>query len=344
MKDKKMAIMGAGSLGTILGAFLARAGYDIDLIDTNQAHVDALNKNGAKIIGAVEFTTPVKAMTPAEMQGPYAVIFYLTKQTANAYALPKIKEHLAEDGVVVVMQNGIPEEKVAEVIGKDRVLGAPVGWAATWVEPGVSMLNSTKEGHVIDLGEYEGPVTPRVLAIKEVLETMCVIHLTDNLRGNRWTKLLANACVSGLSAVTGGTFGDVMDNEKSLDILMNIAKEVIDTGRASGVIFEKFYGIYDLATAFYWRDSNEKEVAKKAVLEAFKSGRKGKASMLQDLEKGQKTEIFAINGHVVEVGKKVGLATPANQFVVDVVTSHQEGFTKPDFKWIDLFFSKYTRR
>lgn len=340
MKEKRMAIVGVGSLGTILGAFLSRAGYHCDLIDTNKAHVDALNKNGAKIIGTVDFTTPVKALLPVDMEGEYDIIFYMTKQTANPFALPQIKQHLAKDGVVVVMQNGIPEEKVAAVVGKERVLGAPIGWAATWIGPGVSSLNSTKAGLSIDLGAFEGPVTPKALEVKKILECMCVVHLTDNLKGNRWTKLLANACVSGLSAVTGGTFGDVMDNEKSLEVLLYIAKEVIDAGRASGVRFEKFYDVHDIGNTFYWRNESEKAAAKKAVLTAFASARKGTASMLQDLEKGQKTEIFAINGHVVDVGKKLGIATPANQFVVDMVTSHEKCISQPDFKWIDLFFNK----
>lgn len=335
-----MAIVGAGSLGTILGAFLSKAGYNCDLIDTNQKHVDALNKNGAKIIGTVDFTTPVKALVPSDVKGEYDIFFYMTKQTANPFALPMMKKFLAKDGVVVVMQNGIPEEKVAEVIGKEHVFGAPIGWAATWIEPGVSSLNSTKAGLSIDLGTYEGPITPKLLEVKKILESMCAVHLTENLRGNRWTKLLVNSCGSGLSAVTGGTFGDVMDNEKAIEVWLYIAKEAIDVGRASGVIFEKFFGVYDVAKTMYWRNEAEKADAKKAIRSTFASARNGTASMLQDLEKGQKTEIFAINGYVVDLGKKLGIATPANKFVVDMVSSHEKCISQPDFKWINLFFDK----
>ena len=77
----KVAIMGVGSLGTILGAYISKAGKEIDLIDVNQAHVDALNRRGATIIGTTLFNTPAKAITPDQMEGIYDLVFYMTKQT-----------------------------------------------------------------------------------------------------------------------------------------------------------------------------------------------------------------------------------------------------------------------
>lgn len=87
---QRIAVMGAGSLGTILGAYLSKAGRDVVLIDAYQAHVDALNQNGAHITGAVEMTVPVKAITPEQMEGQYDLFFYLAKQTYNDVAIPQM--------------------------------------------------------------------------------------------------------------------------------------------------------------------------------------------------------------------------------------------------------------
>ena len=92
----RAAIMGAGSLGTVLGAYIAKAGKQIDLIDAYKDHVDALNNEGAHVTGTFDFTVPVHALMPEEMEGEYDLIIYMAKQTYNDTAIPQIKAHLAE--------------------------------------------------------------------------------------------------------------------------------------------------------------------------------------------------------------------------------------------------------
>jgi hypothetical protein len=118
----RVAIMGAGSMGTILGAYIAKAGRQIDLIDVNKEHVDALNKKGATIIGTVNFNVPIKALTPDQMEGTYDLVFYMTKQTYNETALKQLLPHLHKDTVVCTTQNGLPEPAVAEVIGENAFI------------------------------------------------------------------------------------------------------------------------------------------------------------------------------------------------------------------------------
>ena len=108
----RAAIYGAGSLGTILGAYITKNGGKIELINRNKAHVEALNKYGAKVTGTVEFTQPVKAYRPDEMSGTYDIIFLMTKQQQNKEVVNYIKEFLAADGVIVTLQNGIPELEI----------------------------------------------------------------------------------------------------------------------------------------------------------------------------------------------------------------------------------------
>ncbi|MBR2061130.1 MAG: NAD(P)-binding domain-containing protein, partial [Tidjanibacter sp.] len=101
----RVAIYGAGSLGTILGAYISKAGEKIELINRNKAHVEALQSQGAKVVGTVEFTQPVVAYTPAEMSGEYDIIFLMTKQQHNAEVVEMLKGFLAADGVLVTFQN-----------------------------------------------------------------------------------------------------------------------------------------------------------------------------------------------------------------------------------------------
>ena len=105
------------------------------MIDVNTDHVEALNKSGAKIVGLMDLVQPVKALTPDQMTGEYDLFLYLVKTTQHESALKYVSKHLKSDGIVLTMQNGIPEEAVAEVIGKERTVGCIVGWGATWMEP-----------------------------------------------------------------------------------------------------------------------------------------------------------------------------------------------------------------
>ena len=118
----KCAIYGAGSLGTVLGAYMSRAGQKVELVNHNPAHIEALRKNGAHITGTVEFTTPVTAIFPQEMTGPYDVIFLMTKQLLNPQVVTFLKPMLAEKGVIVTLQNGIPEPEIAEIIGAEHTM------------------------------------------------------------------------------------------------------------------------------------------------------------------------------------------------------------------------------
>ena len=189
----RIAIMGAGSLGTILGAYLTKAGYDVMLVDAYKEHVDALNETGAHIVGTVAFGQPVKACLPEDMEGVYDLVIYMAKQTFNETAIPQIAAHIDENSTVCTCQNGIPEYAVAEVIGKERVIGAPVGWGATFKGPGCSALTTEEHANVFTVGSLDGAINDRVLMVQEVLSKFCPAAVTDNLLGVRCTKLIMNA-------------------------------------------------------------------------------------------------------------------------------------------------------
>ncbi|MBB6452763.1 ketopantoate reductase [Salirhabdus euzebyi] len=110
----KVAIYGAGAMGTVLGAYLARAGENIDLITRNELHVEALKSDGATISGSVNFTQKVNALLPNEMEKKYDIIFLMTKQINNTQVVENLTGSLEKDGVICTMQNGIPEISVSD--------------------------------------------------------------------------------------------------------------------------------------------------------------------------------------------------------------------------------------
>ena len=324
----RTAIYGAGSLGTVMGAYLARNNVDIDLISRNRAHVEALKANGAHVTGTVEMTVPVTALLPEEMIGVYDIVFLMTKQLNNRETVVFLKDYLAKDGLIVTLQNGIPEDGIAEIIGAGRTVGCTVEWGATMTAPGESRLTSDPDSLSFHMGGMPGIPESSLEKVKSVLEKMCPVEIENNLRGARWSKLLINATFSGLGTVMGGTFGDVTADPQARELAIRCMKEVIDVGRAAGVTFAPVQG-KDIVSLFYWSNPVKKAAAKLILPVAMKKHAAIEPSMLQDLKKGKPCEIDAINGVVCEWGKEKNVPTPVNDRIVAHVHEIQEGGRKP---------------
>jgi len=325
----RLAIMGAGSLGTIIGALITRNGGDPVLIDINKKHVAALNERGATITGEMDLTVPVKAITPDQMTGVYDVVIYAVKQYDNDRALEGLAPHIGPASVVCTIQNGLPEAAVAEVVGGERTIGCAVVWGATWIEPGVSMLTSPADTMGFDVGEMDGAMTRRLQSFAALLGLVCPTAMTHNLTGVRWAKLVANAAYSGVASALGCTMGEVRTDPKALLCAAHVANETIDVSRSLGVSLETLGGKDLRGLAF----SNKGELTEALLLHHAIWSRQGalKPSMLQDLEKGKKCEIDAINGAVSAWGEKVGVPTPVNDKVVELVRGVEKGLRGPGF-------------
>ena len=323
----RIAILGCGAMGTVLGAYLTANGCPVDMVDSYQAHVDALNEKGAHIVGTVDKTVPVRAMTPEQMEGIYDLVFLFTKQTANDQVLPALPPHLGEDSTVCTLQNGVPEPYVAGYVGQNRTVGGTVLWGATFVGPGTSELtqNIEKNDHLFEIGEMDGSIGPRIQKVADVLGYMGrPAKVTDGLMASRWGKLINNACMSGMSAVCGATFGGVLENPVSRACLSYLGREVKQCCEAAGyplplLLNEQSPDTLDLIDeAMYQADQQMFQVM-------YQDMHTAKASMLQDLEKGKKTEVTMINGFVCQTGDQHGIPTPFNHKVVEVVEKIESG-------------------
>ena len=334
----RAAIIGAGSLGTIIGALMAKAGRPVDLIDTNREHVAALNRDGAHVIGEMELTVPVHALTPDEMSGQYDLVFLLSKQTANQAVLTHLLPFLHAGSTVCTLQNGIPEPSVAAVIGADRTIGGAVGFGATWIGSGVSRLTTTEEAtrkFALEIGEMDGQMRPRLTTAQHYLSSVGQTDLLDDLMGIRWSKVLMNATFSGMSAALGCTFGEVLDDPRALLCVAFIADETVRAAHAAGHSMAPMQG-EDFERFALASPASIPEVLP-LIRKIWSQHRQLRASMLQDLEKGRDTEIQFINGIVSQTGRQHGLATPFNDRVVELVSAAQAARSVPEFSNIDRF-------
>ena len=332
----RTAIYGAGSLGTILGAFVSKAGVEIELINRNKAHVEALQVSGAKVLGTMEFTQKVTAYTPDQMSGTYDIIFLMTKQQHNAEVVTMLKDYLAEDGVLVTFQNGLPEMLIADILGAERVLGSTVAWGATMQSPGVCELTSHPDALTFSLGAITPERPKHFDKVKELLEHMGTVDVEENFIGTRWSKLLINAAFSGMSAVLGCTFGEAAAPRASRKIVQALIKECIDVCAAGKIKIEPVQG-KDIVKLLDYKTRLKKAISLFIIPIAIRKHAKLKASMLQDLEKNKKTEVDAINGIASAFGRKVGIPTPMNDKVVEIVHRIEDGELRPSFDNLKYF-------
>lgn len=332
----RIAIYGAGSLGTILGAYISKAGVSIDLINRNKAHIEALNTQGAQVVGTVQFTQPVVAYTPEEMRGQYDILFLMTKQQHNTEVVTLLKDFLAPDGVLVTFQNGLPEVQIASILGEQRVLGCTVAWGATMQSAGVCELTSEPDALSFSLGAISANRSKHFAKVKELLELMGTVDIEDNFLGTRWSKLLINASFSGMSAVLGCTFGEAAKPRASRRIVQALIKECIDVCQAGGIRIEPVQG-KDIVALLNYKNSIKKAFSYFIIPIAIRKHAKLKASMLQDIEKGKLTEVDAINGAVSDYGRKVSCPTPMNDRVVDIIHRIERGELHPSFDNLRYF-------
>jgi 2-dehydropantoate 2-reductase len=276
------------------------------------------------------------AYTPEEMTGEYDIIFLMTKQQHNAEVAQRLKGFLSENGVLVTFQNGLPEMKLAEILGEEQVLGCTVAWGATMKEPGVCELTSQPDALSFSLGALSEKRSPYMENVKELLQMMGKVEVEENFIGTRWSKLLINAAFSGMSAVLGCTFGEAAGPRDSRRIVQALIKECIDVCKKGGIRIEPVQG-KDIVKLLDYSHPLKRAFSFFIIPIAIRKHAKLKASMLQDLEKGKLTEVDAINGAVSDYGRRVECPTPMNDRVVEIIHRIEKGELKPDFSNLKFF-------
>lgn len=332
----RTAIYGAGSLGTVLGAYLSRNGISVDLFSRNRAHIEALRENGAHVIGKADFTASVSAFTPDEMAGFYDIIILMTKSVGNDGTIRFLMQHLAPEGLLCTCQNGLPEPGIAAIIGEERTCGCTIGWGATYISPGISELTSGEDTFTFTIGRMDGKSTPMMEALRDILSNMGSAEIDEGFAGARWSKLLINASFSAVSAVTGMTFGGVSSSWRSRRIVQLIMKECVDVSRALGIRLAPMQG-KDVALIADYHSLPKRLLSFIIIPLAMRNHRSLKSSMLQDIEKGKETEIDAVDGALSREGRRAGVPTPVTDRTIEIVRMISDGRLRPSMENLGLY-------
>ncbi len=340
----KIAIYGAGAMGTVLGALLTKGGLNVDLITRNKAHVDGLNNHGAHIVCEAdnkELSIPVRAITPQQMQGEYDVIFLMTKRRNNAEILTFLQPYLSAEGIICTTQNGLPEQSVAAVVGNRRAYGAVTSFGATFIGDGKVSLTSKMQAMRMEIGGYQNdgtklPLLQEILSYAAKQTNENFVSVTDNLLGARWAKLAINAAFSGLSVLTGMTFGEVAKKRKTRKVALGVLRECMSVAKAQEVTFAKIQG-HDMEKLLGGKTPIKRFISYMVLPFAMKKHKKLVSGMLRDVENGRKCEIDFINGIVVKESEKVGVETPLCRQIVEIVHGIENGLYETSYENMDFF-------
>ncbi len=291
----KFAVLGAGSLGSALGGVLTEAGHEVWLITRNQAHVDAINQRGLILRTAgVDRVVPARASTSALGAGVVDCVIVLVKSAQTRAAMQAAMSLLGPETTVLSLQNGLGHEDIlSEVVGRERVLAGKSYCGGQMIAPGHVICGHVgKDTH---MGELDGSITPRITHIAGAFNAAGLqAVVSDNIMGTIWDKLFINVATGALSGITRLAYGDLYQVPELEACAVAAVAEAMAVAKARGV--------------------------RTSITEPVQAWRKAgaglphefKASILQTLERGARTEVDYINGAVVQLGLQHGVPTPVN--------------------------------
>jgi 2-dehydropantoate 2-reductase len=329
----RIAILGAGAIGSVVGGMLTRAGVDVTLVDQWPEHIEAMKRHGLRLSGTCgEHAIPVRAVHLHELQSvgePFDAIFLAVKSYDTEWAAQLAAGYLRQpEGVVVDFQNGVNDDRVAAVVGGNRTLGCVIVISAGMYEPGHAIrTDTTSVGFKI--GELDGRDTPRAQALAKMLSGVAATHVTTNLWGERWSKLAVNCMGNALAGLSGLGSAEIRLEPGPRRIAIQLGAEAVRVGRALGHEIEPLIGIAAQRIVDAAEGRGLAEVEADLAAEA-KRRTGGRPSLLQDVLKGRRTEIDFLNGYVVTQGRTAGVPTPFNEAIVAAVHAHPVGRLTPD--------------
>ncbi len=344
---KHIVFVGAGAVGGYVGAQLARAGEDVALVDPWPDHVEAIKRDGMHLGGSQgEHVARVKAMHMHEVQSlvrkPVDIAIICTKSYDTEWATQMIKQYLSPQGYVVSMQNGINEERIAAIAGWGRTVGCALstisvncfkpGYISRYQQPGGDRHT------VFRVGEVHGLITQRVTELASILSAVDSAKVTQNLWGERWTKLTANSITHGILGATGLDNRTVYVERGTAHRLgIRLAAEAVAVGRAQGFELGSVLGI--APDDWHAADSGNASALKtvQAGLTAWMATllEPSQSSVGRDLARGRRSEIEFTNGLVAARGEEFGVPAPAHAALTALVKRIDAGELNPDPKNIE---------
>ena len=347
---KRIAIVGAGALGGYVGGTLAQRGHDVTLIDPWPEHVETIRRRGLELDGLTpeeKFTARVRILHVTEVQGlaktPVDVAMVAMKSYDTPWATALIAPYLSERGFVVSLQNCMNEETIAGVVGWGRTVGVVASLISVDLyEPGRIRRTIAKGGDkhtVFRVGEPHGRITPRVEELVEWFRGIDSAKATTNLWGERWSKLTQNSMGNPVTAATGLTSGACLRDERIRRFQIALAGEAVRVGQALGYTLEKIRGVEaeQYARAASGDRAALDQIESSIVPKAADNPRADiqRPSMAQDILKGRRTEIDAMNGFIARKGKEIGVPAPSHEKITAIVQKIERGELQPAVRLLE---------
>jgi 2-dehydropantoate 2-reductase len=298
----QVCVVGAGSLGSAIGGTLALAGNDVVLVTRDAAHVDAIERAGLRLDdGDHERTVAVRAATGYGRLSTAELVIVLVKSFDTLDAIEAAAPVIGDDTVVLTLQNGVGcEEVIAGVVGAERVVAGRTFVGGRIVEPG--RVEYGVSGRHTTIGELDGHVCERITAIAEMFRGAgMTVDVSTDIVAMMWEKLFVNVATGAWSALTGLPYGELSIDPDVQRMAIATVAEAIDVARGLGI------AVTTTDPLVPWRRAWE------GLPYGFK------ASMLQSIEKGSRTEVDVMHGAVCRGGRDAGIPTPINDTLLAAV-------------------------
>jgi 2-dehydropantoate 2-reductase len=322
----RIIVIGVGPIGGIIGGRLARAGNDVTFVDIDTEHVSAIREGGLQIdVPDGPFTVRTKVVFPDEIEGKYEIGMIAVRSNYTPAALDTIMPHLADDALLVSMQNGINPPLLQERVGPDRTIGMAIRMGSRKVAPG--HLHTATRGHLY-IGHLHGRVTPPLESLNRLLNTVMETEISDNILGVLWSKL-TYTCLGYYGSLADASLATTCSSDEDRRTLTNFFAEVAAVGQAAGARWIPLaeYNPPD----FHPTNTFDKRLA--AVNEFAKSWKtEDRKGPLRQIQKGIQTEVDFTLAYVVNEGTKLKIPTPLCRKLLDMIHDLESGRRRLDIQ------------
>ena len=340
--DQRIAVLATGANGSCIAADLTGAGLDVCLIDQWAAHVEAMRANGLTIRTDDEETTvPVKAYHLSDVctfTEKFDIVLLTSKAYDSRWLTEFIKPYLADDGVIVAVQNCMTAEMIGEIVGLERTVGCVVELSSQLFEPAEVKRNTPTERTWFAVGAFDPAHEHRVADVADVLCHAGTVEITEEILSAKWMKLIVNAMTMGLKAILGATNEQVFKMNGARELFLRSGEEALAAGQSLGY---KVVPIFGLKPEDVENTNNLLETLLEKITRDV--GPTALNTVLQDHMKGRYSEIDMINGLVADASHKHGRPSPVSDALVALTRDIHAGELAPDPANLDLVLARLSR-
>lgn len=312
-------VAGAGAIGGTVAVLLKEAGYDVSIMCHSPASKEIIEKEGFFLSGAKgDYYTHFDCYCTSEELGDkkFDIVIIATKYAHMAECAKTMLPFVAENGLVVGMQNGLLTEELGEIVGRDKVVGCMIGFGATRNKVNQVVMTSLGEFYV---GMLDGRRPNNLEVFAEMLKSVLPTKISMEIQRQQYSKLIINSCINAVAGITGKVLGEILEDVRARDLFLNIAREGMAVAKAMGIDVPKYGVMLEYKLLALGNNKYYNACCKLVVRMVGKLYADVKPSTLQSLEKGELTEIDILNGYFVENGNRHGVETPVNTKLVQMI-------------------------